>query len=80
MADNKNTPCIMCGDQGEEARVTDKVKYNNKKAGKFYIRFKGNEENAMLCRICWQKNIQNMVEKMTGPNEKYLMNKSMNKE
>ncbi len=73
----KEVPCSLCGDKGEQARVTDKVKYKNKNAGTFYIRFKNNQGNGMLCRICWQKNLQSMIDKMNGPNEKYVMKKSM---
>ena len=74
---SKDVACCLCGDKGVEARVTDKVKYKNKKAGVFYIRFKNNQGEGMLCRICWQKNLQNMIDKMNGPNEKYVMKKSM---
>ncbi len=73
----KEIPCSLCGDKGEQARVTDKVKYKNKNAGTFYIRFKNNQGEGMLCRICWQKNLQSMIDKMNGPNEKYVMKKSM---
>ncbi len=72
-----NVACCVCGDRGINARVTDKIKYNNKNTGMFYIRFKSINEKGMLCRICWQKHLQNMIDKMNGPNEKYLMKKSM---
>jgi len=68
--------CCDCGDSGADARVTDKLKYKNKKMGALYIRYKGKEEKDALCRLCWEKNIKKMIEKMEGPNEKYRSSKN----
>lgn len=68
MPDNSTT-CITCGAEGDGIKITDKLKFRNKRGGTMYIHYKQGDKKGALCRKCWQKNLKHFHDKIEKSNQ-----------